>query len=152
LSQIAIVGKEELYIPMPDCVAPEEIREETLLAFVEGEPSPAVRDHVARCSACAEEVAALQQVDRLFAAAYDRATCLERECQLCSQVGLLTSGENKRGKWQVKDCRDWQAVQLELPSYLFMAALSSWPVLKSGRFGRIDFLEQVIMHLKGMFV
>jgi anti-sigma factor RsiW len=94
---------------MNECIAPEEIREGELLAFAEGEAPPAVRDHVARCPACAEEAASLQQMNLLFAAAYYRAECPESELLLRYQAGLLAPAENKRVQRHVKSCQDCQA-------------------------------------------
>jgi hypothetical protein len=99
---------------MSDCVAPEEIWEGDLLAFVEGEASPAVRDHVARCSACAQEAAGLQQVNLLFAAVYDRANCPASELLLRYQAGLLTPAVSKHAKRHVQDCQDCQGELAEL--------------------------------------
>jgi hypothetical protein len=98
----------------PHCVSPEEIQDGDLLAFVEGEASPAVRAHLARCLYCAQEAAALQQVDALFAVAHYRADCPATEQLLGYQAGLLSPAENRRVKGHVKDCRDCQADLAEL--------------------------------------
>jgi hypothetical protein len=94
---------------MIHCVAPEEIGEGDLLAFAEGEASPAARAHMARCPFCTQEAAALQQVDSLFAASFHRAECPESELLLRYQVELLSSTEKRRVEQHIKSCRDCQA-------------------------------------------
>ncbi len=51
------------------CLAPTEIQEGDLLAYVEGEASPAVARHIARCPVCAAEVAGLREMESLFSQA-----------------------------------------------------------------------------------
>lgn len=94
---------------MIHCVAPEEVQDGDLLAFIEGQASPAVRAHVARCAYCAQEAAALTRVGFMLAAAFDRAECPESDLLLGYQAGLLTTAENKRLKRHIKTCRDCQA-------------------------------------------
>lgn len=48
------------------CIAPHEIQEGDLVAFLEGVASSKVNEHIARCSACAKEVESLRRVDALF--------------------------------------------------------------------------------------
>jgi hypothetical protein len=96
------------------CVAPEEIEDGDLLAFVEGEASPAVRAHLARCLYCTQEAAALHQVNALFAAAHYRAGCPATEQLLGYQAGLLAPAENKRLKQHVNRCPHCQAELAEL--------------------------------------
>jgi anti-sigma factor RsiW len=114
LSKVERKIKEYPETPMTPCVAPDEVQDGDLLAFVEGEASPAVRAHVARCLFCAQEVAALQQVDSLFAAAFHRAECPESEWLLRYQTGLLSPAEKRRVKQHIKDCHDCQADLAEL--------------------------------------
>lgn len=99
---------------MTGCVAPQEIKEGDLLAFAEGEAPPAVRAHIARCLYCTQEVAALQQMDSLFAAALYRPDCPETDQLLRYQAGLLSQTETKRIKQHVKGCHDCQAELAEL--------------------------------------
>jgi anti-sigma factor RsiW len=49
-----------------NCIAPKEIQEGDLLAYIEGAASGPVSRHIARCSACAAEVEALRLTDSLF--------------------------------------------------------------------------------------
>lgn len=55
------------------CIAPQEIQEGDLLAYIEGDASPAVVRHIAHCTACAAEVESLREVDVLFSAAFQYA-------------------------------------------------------------------------------
>lgn len=52
--------------PAKRCIAPVEIREGDLVAFLEGEASATVARHIALCPACAAEVAALRSVESLL--------------------------------------------------------------------------------------
>lgn len=55
------------------CIAPQEIQEGDLLAYIEGDASSTVVRHVAQCAACAQEVRSLREVDVLFSAAFQYA-------------------------------------------------------------------------------
>lgn len=48
------------------CIAPYQIQEGDLVAFIEGAASPGVVRHINSCPACASEVAALRRVDSLL--------------------------------------------------------------------------------------
>jgi hypothetical protein len=106
--------KEYQETQMIHCVAPKEMQDGDLLAFVEGEASATVRTHVARCLYCSQEAAALRQVDFLLVAAFERAECPESDLLLGYQTGMLSSAENKRVKRHVQDCRDCQGELAEL--------------------------------------
>ena len=48
------------------CIAPEEIQEGDLVAYLEGDAPLRVKDHIARCAFCAAEIEALRKIDALF--------------------------------------------------------------------------------------
>ncbi len=52
------------------CIAPHQIQEGDLLAYLEGDASPVVIQHIKNCSACAQEVEALRRMDILFSTAF----------------------------------------------------------------------------------
>jgi len=60
-----------------ECIAPHEIKEGDLLAYVEDAAAvpQRVRDHIARCPACAAQVKALAQVDCALQEHLFRAAC-----------------------------------------------------------------------------
>jgi hypothetical protein len=49
-----------------DCIAPHEIKEGDLVAYLEGAASKAVNDHISRCHFCQAEVKELKQLDDLI--------------------------------------------------------------------------------------
>ncbi len=91
------------------CIAPKDIREGDLVAYLEGAASPAVIGHIVRCPACATEAAALREVDLLFTAAHERPECPELDDLLQYQAGLLTRAEQRRIKRHIVSCEACQA-------------------------------------------
>lgn len=87
-----------------DCVAPEEIREGDLLAYVEGCASQQVKEHIAHCLSCTAEAAALAKLDRVLAAAFHRASCPDTEVLVQYQVGLLPVRERRQVERHVQVC------------------------------------------------
>ncbi|MBN1995647.1 MAG: zf-HC2 domain-containing protein [Anaerolineae bacterium] len=55
------------------CIAPGEIKEGDLVAYLEGAASAQVRRHIAGCAACAAEIESLRQVDSMLTAVFRRA-------------------------------------------------------------------------------
>jgi anti-sigma factor RsiW len=91
------------------CIAPNDIREGDLVAYLEGAASPAVIGHIARCPACAAEAAALREIDLLFTAVHARPECPDLDDLLQYQAGLLTRAEQRRIKRHVVSCEACQA-------------------------------------------
>ncbi len=87
-----------------DCIAPEEIREGDLLAYVEGRVDQRVRDHVAHCPFCATEVAALEKVDHVLSATLYRASCPATEVLVQYQEKLLPAREQRTVNRHVQGC------------------------------------------------
>ena len=61
------------------CLAPDEIQEGDLLAYLEGAASSPVARHIARCPVCAAEVESLRDLERLFTAVLSPAQAIPRE-------------------------------------------------------------------------
>jgi hypothetical protein len=59
------------------CIAPGELQEGDLVAYLEGVASPDVARHITRCPACAAEVKALRQVDTMFNIVLNRANTFD---------------------------------------------------------------------------
>ncbi|HFD39670.1 MAG TPA: hypothetical protein ENJ31_07490 [Anaerolineae bacterium] len=57
------------------CVAPDEIEDWALQAYVDGEPLPAVADHLRRCPACAAKAEALRRWEGRLAQRLHRFDC-----------------------------------------------------------------------------
>ncbi|MBN1579577.1 MAG: hypothetical protein JXA89_02655 [Anaerolineae bacterium] len=134
-----------------NCIAPGEIQEGDLLAYIEGNASQSIKDHIARCPFCAGEAEALAQSDFALAAALYRADCPDTETLLQYQVGILPVHERRQIVQHIQKCpfcakevqrlsaldeprhSIWEemrraarivveAVQADLPSYLAVAA------------------------------
>ena len=52
------------------CIAPAEIQEGDLLAYLEGDETMAIVSHIARCRFCQQELAELERMQDLLVAAY----------------------------------------------------------------------------------
>ncbi len=99
------------------CVAPHEMREGDLLAFLDDEATPGVVAHLARCATCAAQAADLAGLQALLHGARWRAACPAPDDLLLYQADLLS----RRARRQIKDhlahCRACQAdvARLALP-------------------------------------
>lgn len=91
------------------CIAPLEIQEGDLLAYLEGVAPPAIAGHVARCPACAAQAAALREMELLMAGALHRADCPDPDDLLQYQAGLLARADQRRVKRHIAACNDCQA-------------------------------------------
>ncbi len=72
-----------------NCIAPEEIREGYLLAYVGADSSICVKDHVARCPACAAEAQSLARVNQSLLANLYRTSCPKTETLIQYHSKLL---------------------------------------------------------------
>ncbi|HOT93461.1 MAG TPA: zf-HC2 domain-containing protein [Anaerolineae bacterium] len=88
------------------CIAPDEIHEGDLAAYLDGSATPEVIAHIERCPACAAEAAALRQVEALFAAALYRADCPPPDQLLEYQAGLLNGKERRAVAQHLKGCAE----------------------------------------------
>jgi hypothetical protein len=61
------------------CIAPNEIEDIDLLAYMDGEATPAVAAHIAACRFCQQELEAFLQVDFLLRQAAYRRACPESD-------------------------------------------------------------------------
>ena len=99
------------------CIAPYEIRDGDLLAYLEGAATPGVAAHLARCAFCTAEVAGLARMDATLVAAYVRAACPAPDDLLMYQAGLLSRPAQRRVKQHLATCTACQAdlARLALP-------------------------------------
>ncbi|MCI0399407.1 MAG: hypothetical protein L0322_31345 [Chloroflexi bacterium] len=132
---------------MVECIAPEEIQEGDLLAYVEGEASPAVAAHVARCHFCATEVAGLRRVSSLFAGALYRTGCPETDELLYYQAGLLAGADRQRVQQHIQSCpycqEELQQLAAEPPQPALSHPGSSW--LQSLQEGGKEILQALLL-------
>jgi hypothetical protein len=112
-----------------DCIAPEEIKEGDLIAFIESRASERVRDHIARCAFCAAEAAALAQVDCVLEAALYRESCPGMEALVQYQAGLLRARERRQIKRHVQACT-LCAEELQRLSVLDAPSYSLWEEMR----------------------
>jgi anti-sigma factor RsiW len=76
-----------------ECIAPGQVLPEDLLAYLDGEAGAAVADHIARCAACAEQVAAYASLGRALRARMFRADCPAAQVLGDLAAGLLSPEE-----------------------------------------------------------
>ncbi len=95
------------------CVAPDEIAEGDLLAYLNHLASPIVVAHMARCAACTAEVADLKQIYALLAGAIPRLDCPSAEMLLAYKNNALSGAESRKIKKHLKVC-DACGEELEL--------------------------------------
>lgn len=86
------------------CINPKELEEGDLLAYVDGEAAPQVRQHIADCAFCQAEVAALQQAAARLTEALYREECPDVDALLAYDMGLVSAGERRRLERHVRDC------------------------------------------------
>ena len=99
------------------CIAPHEIHEGDLLAYLEGAAPPGVVTHLARCAFCAAEAAGLAVMDAALLAASGRAACPAPDDLLMYQAELLSRPARRRVKQHLATCSACQAdlARLALP-------------------------------------
>lgn len=100
------------------CIAPQEIQEGDLLAYLEGAATPDVAAHLARCAFCMAEAAGLAGMDATLLAAHMRVTCPAPDDLLMYQAGLLSRPAQRRVKQHLATCAACQAdlARLALPA------------------------------------
>lgn len=99
---------------MTQCIAPSEIQDGDLLAYLDGQASVLVREHLARCAACRTDAADLASLERELAAALFRAACPPTQDLLMFQVHLLGRSEAAPIRLHVQGCVHCQAELAEL--------------------------------------
>lgn len=99
------------------CIAPNEIQEGDLLAYLDGAAPPGVAAHLARCAFCAAEAAGLAALDATLLAAHVRVACPAPDELLRYQAGLLSRAARRRLKQHLTTCAACQAdlARLALP-------------------------------------
>ena len=110
---------------MIECIAPDEIKEGDLMEYVEGTAPQRVRDHVARCPACAAQAAALAQVDHTLRERLFRASCPTADVLLGYVTRTLPAGERRRVARHIEECPHCAAEVQELEQ----AGVASVPTL-----------------------
>jgi hypothetical protein len=89
----------------PGCINPNEIEEGDLVAYLHGDASPHVIEHVARCAFCTEQVEQLRMVDARLLAAFYRDACPTAEVLAAFALNRLSATEKLRVAAHVRSCR-----------------------------------------------
>ncbi|MBN1661041.1 MAG: hypothetical protein JXA93_21785 [Anaerolineae bacterium] len=93
---------------MTECIAPSAIQDQDLLAYVEGEASDAVAEHVRACAYCARRAAALAELDGWLSATVYRASCPSADDLLRWQMHLLPGDAELVVAAHVRECAQCQ--------------------------------------------
>lgn len=76
-----------------ECIAPDEIAEEQLLAYADGEADSATVDHIRRCAYCAERARAYATDQQILRALFHRVECPDAHTLGEYHLGLLSATE-----------------------------------------------------------
>ncbi len=99
-----------------ECIAPTDIEEGDLTAYLAGNASPLVNQHIAQCDFCQAEAASLKEMDTLFSAALYRQSCPEADDLLQYQAGFLSHQEKKTVQQHLASCPHCQAELAQIES------------------------------------
>ena len=86
------------------CINPNEIEEGDLVAYLHGDASPQVIEHVAHCAFCAGQVEQLRMVDAQLLAAFYRDACPTAEVLADFALNRLSATEKLRVAAHVRRC------------------------------------------------
>ncbi len=100
--------------PITACEAPSQIQEGDLLAFLDGDASAQVADHLDRCPACQADLAGLADTSALLGGALFRMNCPPTEKLLSYQANLLGQGAGREIELHLQSCEFCQAELAEL--------------------------------------
>jgi hypothetical protein len=88
------------------CIAPNEISDERLFAYANGEGDPASLDHIHRCPCCAEEARAIDRDQSAFRTLFYRAECPDVHTLGEFHLGLVTADERAAIKSHLRICSE----------------------------------------------
>lgn len=86
------------------CISPSEIEEGDLIAYLHGDASPQVIEHIARCAFCAGQVEQLRVVDAQLLIAFYRDACPGPEVLADFVLNRLPAADRLRVAAHVRDC------------------------------------------------
>lgn len=116
------------------CINPDEITEGDLMAFIDGDATPAVAAHLHACTACRQQVAHLRTLHSQLRVVLDRRTCPAPELLGELAANLLTGGQKLVVARHIQQC---PACAQELARY-------SQPLLPPTSAGASDWLPTII--------
>jgi len=88
----------------PGCINPNEIEEGDLIAYLHGDTSSQVVEHIAHCAFCAEQVEQLRMVDAQLLASFYRQACPTAEVLADFVLNRLPTPEKLRVAAHVRGC------------------------------------------------
>ena len=89
---------------MSECIKPDEICQGDLVAYLHGEASETVNEHVKQCAFCAGQVEDLRMLDARLLDAFYRDACPTPEVLADYSLGRLTDVERLRVAAHVRSC------------------------------------------------
>jgi hypothetical protein len=101
-----------------ECIAPDKITEEQLLAYVDGEADSATLDHVRRCPYCAERARAYATDQQLLRALFYRVECPNAHTLGEYHLGLLSPNARAAIEDHLEICPLCAAEVAELEHFL----------------------------------
>jgi len=121
------------------CVAPHEIQDGDLMAFLDSEASTLVVDHLNRCPACQADTGDLAALAGEMGAALFRVACPPVDDLLAYQANLLGLGEQAQIRLHVQGCAHCQLELAELAAIPQSAAqaVTQAPVTLSDQLRRV---------------
>jgi hypothetical protein len=107
-----------------ECIAPDEITEDQLLAYCDGEADDATLAHIGRCRHCAERVRALNSDYQALRSLLYRVECPDAHTLGEFHLGLLTAEEQAAIEDHLKSCPDCTTEIQNLDRFLREVAIA----------------------------
>lgn len=86
------------------CINPSEIAEGDLVAYLHGDATPGITEHIVNCLFCAEQVEQLRVVDAQLLASFYRDTCPAAEVLADFALNRLSAPEKLRVAAHIRSC------------------------------------------------
>lgn len=87
-----------------ECIAPDEITDEQLIAYIDGEADSATREHIRRCPHCAERARAYDLDQQALRAALYRVECPDPQVLGEYHLGLLAPADRAAIEEHLQEC------------------------------------------------
>jgi anti-sigma factor ChrR (cupin superfamily) len=106
------------------CIAPDEISEEQLLAYADGEANSGTLDHVRRCPACAERARTFATHQLVLRRLFQRLACPDPHILGEYRLGLLSSTERAAVEDHLQVCSSCAAEADNLEDFFQAVAIT----------------------------
>jgi anti-sigma factor RsiW len=103
-----------------ECTAPDEIADEQLIAYIDGEADSATREHIRRCPYCAKRAHDYDLDQQALRALLYRAECPDAQAlgEYYLGVGLLSAADRAAIEEHLKNCSLCSADLAKLKTFL----------------------------------